>query len=183
MANWSAERFRLPEDHGWTARPGHKVFVADRGAVLFEVPASWILTPSANCIEIRDGQPPDESCVLTVSYLRLPDRDWSVVRLSDLLLEGVKGDDRERIAQGPVIEEIRPRLQLAWTELRLIDPDERRESRSRVCVARGSNVQSLITLDFWPEDEERLSPVWEVVLSSLELGLSLDDPSRRRRPH
>lgn len=181
MAGWRHQTYRLPQGHGWTARPGHRFFVADRGAALFEFPASWVVRPGSDSVEICDREPPDDSCVLAVSYRRLQDLDWSGLPLSRLLVEVVEDDEPEMIARGPVIEAARPGVELAWTEHRIIDANERREARSRICVARGSNVQSLITLDFWPEDEGRLSPVWDGVLSSLKLGLAIEDLARGRR--
>lgn len=182
VTRWKSEVFSLPEDHGWTARPGHKILVLDQGAVLFEFPASWVVEPGADSIEIRDRATREESnCLLAVSYLRLPPMDWSGLPLSRLLLDAVEGDDRERIAQGPVIEVTRDGLELVWTELRVVDPGEGRQAVSRLCLARGANVQALITLDFWPEEEARVSPVWGGVLSSLELGVHIEEPTRRRR--
>jgi len=83
--------------------------------------------------------------------------------------------------RGPPIESERDDLELVWTELRVVDPGERRESRSRLCLARGRGLQCLFTFDLWPEDAERLTPVWEGVLRSLRLDLKLEDPARGRR--
>jgi hypothetical protein len=181
MLRWKREVLGLAEGHGWSARPGHKIFVADQGAVLFEFPASWVVRPGPDFIEIWDREPPDADCVLAVSYMRLPDFDWSELPLSGLLAHGLEADDRERIDQGPVLEATRPGMELAWTEILVIDPKAKREARCRVCLARGSNIQSLISFDFWPEDTERFSPVWDVVVSSLELGLHIQDPTWGRQ--
>ncbi len=48
---------------------------------------------------------------------------------------------------------------------------------SRVCIAQGRGVCVLLTLDFWVEDVERFSRVWDEVLASLELGRYVADPS------
>lgn len=179
---WTKEVYQLPERHGWTAAPGHKILVLDRGAVVLEFPARWMMEPGRSQVDIRDGATAeDSSCLLAVSCLRLPPADWSGLPLSRLLLEAVEGDDRDRIANGPVHETTREGLTLAWTELRVIDPGEHREGRSRMCLARGIAVQCLITFDFWPEDEARLSPVWDGVLGSLRLGVPVEDPTRGKR--
>jgi hypothetical protein len=34
----------------------------------------------------------------------------------------------------------------------------------------------LITFDYWEDDTERVIPVWDMVLSSLVLGLYIADP-------
>lgn len=179
---WSREVYELPKDHGWMARPGHKILVLDAGAVVLEYPADWVVEPGSRQIDIRDRATVEESsCVLAVSCLRLPPRDWSDLPLSRLLREAARGDDRERIATGSVVETVRDGLELAWTELRVVDPGERRESRCRLGLARGSDIQCLITFDFWPEDAGRLIPVWDGVLSSTRLGVAVEDPTRGRR--
>ncbi len=176
------EVYELPQNHGWTAKPGHKILVLDRGAVLLEFPAHWFVQLGSQQIDIRDGRSPEESkCVLAVSCLRLPAVDWSGLPLSRLLLEAVAGDDRERIAVGPIVEATREGLEVVWTELRVVDATERREARCRMCLARAPRVQSLLSFDFWPEDETRLAPVWENVLESLRLNARVDDPGRGRR--
>lgn len=179
---WTREVYELPERHGWTATPGHKILVLDRGAVVLEFPADWVMDPGQSQVNLRDRASAEESsCVLAVSCLRLPPVDGSELPLSRLLLEAVEGDYRDRIAIGPVHESTRDGFTLAWTELRVVDPGEHRECRSRMCLARGKAVQCLVTFDFWPEDEARLSPVWDGVLGSLRLGVRVDDPTRGTR--
>ena len=176
------EVYELPENHSWTARPGHKVLVLDRGAVVLEFPRDWFVQPGREQTDIRDRATAGEStCVLAVSYLRLPPVDWSGLPLGELLLPAVQGDGREHIASGPTIAGRRGDLEIAWTELRVVDARERREARCRICLARGRGVQCLLSLDFWPEDETRLHAVWENVLDSLRLGVPVDDPIRGRR--
>lgn len=179
---WTREVYQLPEHHGWTASPGHKILVLDRGAVLLEFPVDWIVEPGPSQTQLRDEPSAEESsCVLAVSCMRLPPVDWSELPLPRQLIEAIEGDDRDRIATGPLREATRDGLTMAWTELRVVDPGEHRESRSRMCLARGSTLQCLITLDFWPEDEARLDPVWDRVLSSLRLNARLEDPTRGKR--
>ena len=81
--------------------------------------------------------------------MRLPPIDWSDLPLSQLVWEIVNDDHRNIIGQGVIHDVRRPDLELAWTEVIFIDPHERREARSRICLGRGSNIQALITLDFW----------------------------------
>ncbi len=181
---WIREEYRLPHDHGWTATPGHKILVLDRGAVLLEFPAEWTLEPASEGgqINVRDGVTTEDSrCVLAVSCLPIPPIDWTELPLAKLLIDVVDDGERDLISVGPVRETSRDGLGLAWCELRVVDPGEHRECRSRVCLARGNGVQCLITFDFWPEDELRLNPVWHHVLGSLRLGRKLDEPTRGRR--
>ncbi len=179
---WTREVYRLPEHHGWTAKPGHKILVLDRGAVQLEFPADWVMEPGPSQINIRDAATAEAStCLLAVSCLRLPPVDWSELPLSKLLREAVEGDDRDRIALGPVQETTRDGLALAWAELRVVDPGEHRECRSRMCLARHNGIQCLVTFDFWREDEARLSPVWASVLGSLRLGAPVEAPTLGKR--
>jgi hypothetical protein len=180
MANWRKEKLRLKKKHGWRGKPGYNIFVMDRGAVRFNVPEKWVVKPEAGHINIHDREPPDDECVLAVSYLRLPPGvDWSLLPLSELLRDSVEGDDREVISRAETVEEERDDLSLAWTEMRVIDPEERREAFSRICIARGQNhIQCLITFDFWVSDAERARPVWEETLRSLEVGWFIADPTQ-----
>ena len=178
----SREVYQLPEDHAWTARPGHKILVLDRGAVVLEFPCDWFVQPAAEQTGIRDRASPDDStCVLAVSYLRLPAADWSGLPLRELLLTASQSEDREYIGRGPTIEGRRGNFDIAWTELRVVDARERREARCRLCLARGGGVQCLISFDFWPEDEARLDTVWMNVLESLRLNAAVEDPTRGKR--
>jgi hypothetical protein len=180
-AGWR-EVYEVPPDHGWTAKPGHKILVVDRGAVMIELPSSWHVQPGPHQTDIRDRPSAEEStCVLAVSYLRLPPVDWSDLPLPQLLRDAVQRDEREHIDVEPVVQADRAGLEAAWTELRVVDSGVRREARSRVCLARSNGIQCLITFDFWPEDETRLAPVWANVLDSLRLGAKVDDPTSGRR--
>lgn len=178
MTEWNKEVLKLKEDHTWSAKPGYRIFVADRGAVRFDFPQDWVLVPGPKSIKFHDREPPDDNCVLEVTIMRLPPIDWSGLPLTRLVQEIVEGDERPIISKGQIHEEQRPDLEIAWTEIVFTDPQEHREARSRICLARGSNIQPLITLDFWAEDAVWLSAVWDEVIHSLELGLHVDDPTR-----
>ena len=178
---WTKETYRLREGHGWTAKPGHLILALDRGAVVLEFPEGWFMEPSAGQIDIRDAATrADSTCVLAVSCLVLP-VEGAELPLATLVIEAAQADDRDRIAIGPMHETVRDGLTIAWTELRVVDPGEHRESRWRICLARRDRHQCLITLDYWPEDEARLSAIWDEVLGSLRLGVEVDDPTRGER--
>src|SRR5919199_982170 len=178
MSKWKKQVLKMKPDHGWRAKPGHKIFVADRGAVRFDYPQEWVVEPGEKSVKFYDVAPPDDNCRLEVSFMRLPPIDWSGLPLQQLVEVAVKGDERNPIAEEEMRYVKRADLELAWTEITFIDPVEKREARSRICVGRGSNIQPLITLDFWPEDAERVNPVWDEVLRSLELGQYIQDPTR-----
>jgi hypothetical protein len=178
MPEWTKTVLKLPKNHGWKAKPGYQVFVAARGAVRFDFPRGWLCLPGDDSIRFHDRKPPDDNCVLQVSVIFLPPirGDWSALSLTGLVQEIVNGDERKILRRGGIIHVPRPDLELAWTELAFWEPNEKREARSRLCLARGSSVQPFITLEYWPEHEARFSPVWDEVLRSLQLGNYIQDP-------
>jgi hypothetical protein len=181
MGKWTKQTYKLKPGHGWRARPGFKVFVADRGALRFDYPEDWICEPDSESIKFYDRPPPDDDCILQVSLLRLsPDVDWRGLPLTTLLRDAVgrPGDD-SRLA-GEIVHITRPDLEYAWCETWRLDPRERRDACCRTCLARGRHDLPLITLDFWPEDGARLEPVWDELLRSLQLEQYVEDPTHRR---
>lgn len=176
---WEKSERKLRAAHGWRAKPGYKIFVADRGAVRFNFPADWTVEPGADSTRFHDRQPPKDDCLLQVSYLYLnPAVDWSSLPLDDLLADVVQHDERKVIPRGEAVHVWRTDLELAWIDAAFHDPVERREACSRSCFARGSNIQAFITMDFWPEDAKRFLPVWDQVLETLRLGQFVADPTR-----
>lgn len=71
MGKWKRQTLKLKENHGWRAKPGYKIFVADRGAVRFDIPQEWIMDPGKDSIKFHDRTPPDDDCLLQVSVLHL----------------------------------------------------------------------------------------------------------------
>lgn len=178
MAEWEKAELSLHSRHGWRARPGCKIFVADRGAVRFDYPQDWIVIPDEDSVKLYDKEPPSADSRLAVSYLRLPQIDWGGLELAALVEAGMRGDERPIHTWGRTRETQRGDLELAWREVGFVDPVENREARSRMCIARRSNLQCLITFDFWAADLERCEAVWGTVLETLELGEYIADPSR-----
>jgi hypothetical protein len=177
MAEWSKETSKLKKDHSWKATPGFRVFVADRGAVRFNIPQGWVIEPDSDSIKFYDGKPPDDNCRLACSYLRLPPIAWSGLHLSQLIKVATEGDPREATLVGEILEKQRPGLELAWADFEFLDPEEQRKAFTRICIARGSGIQALITLDYWPEDGARLAPMWQELSRSLQLGRYIADPT------
>ena len=175
---------KLKRGHHWRARPGHRIFVADRGAVRFDFPDAWVLKMQERSVCFHDREPPDDDCRLELSYFRLPPIDWSGMSIEQLLETAVGGDTRNPEGRGKTYSVRRHGLRLAWTELTFTDPVEQRPARSRVLVGLGNNVQCLITLDFWESDAARLAPAWDEVVRTLELGIHIEDPTTglRRDP-
>jgi len=176
--DWSVRKIDLFEEHGWSARPGHRILVLDRGAVRLEYPETWVVRASGDCIRVYDRTPPDDDCVLGVSYLRLlRDVDWSSLPLSQLLAAALGSDPRRFHRQDPVLDESRIDTDLAWRQCSFRDASQQeREALARICIARCPPVQALLTFDFWLSDLERCDEVWNGVLASLRLGEWVEDP-------
>ena len=177
---WEKHIFDLPPQHGWQAKPGYKIFVADRGALRFDFPESWVVVPGDDSIGFHDRPPPDDDVVLKVSVMRLPPikGGWDQLPLERLVREALRNDHRGASGGDEVFTVRRDDLELAWTEMRFIDPVQKRPALSRCCLARARNLQPLITMDFWESDKEKMSAVWEEVLRSLRVGVPLGDPRR-----
>jgi len=173
---WIKETLELKEDHHWQSNPGYEIFVADRGAVRFDVPQDWFFEPDTQSFRFLDRQPPDDDCRLEVSFNRLPEGDWAGFPLQSTLRKIVEDDERNVIAKSDIVTLKRQTARVVWTEIKFIDEAENREAFSRICIGLGSNVQCLITFDYWADDADRLTPVWDEVLRSLTLGLYIRDP-------
>jgi hypothetical protein len=191
MAKWKKHEQRLAGDHGWRCKPGYVIFVADRGAVRFDIPKTWVVVPDAEGIKIHDQQPPDDNIRIQLSIFYPPPMvDWTELPLATLLDDAIAGreaDDKlDIISRDPISHVLRPGLTIVWTELRQMDPGEQREARHRHLFARGKgndrglerDLLALITMDFWPEDAGRCNPVWKELLRSLRLGQYVTDPRK-----
>jgi len=194
MAYWEKRTLKLPANHGWRCKDGYKVFVADRGALRLDCPEDWIIIADKQSVKFHDKQPPDDNCVLEVSYIPLPRIDWSGLSLARLLLE-VNKADIPNVTEDQIVRVTRADLELVWLEHRFLDPGEKRDAISRMCMARTVNthvaaprpgkrpvaarpdIQALLTLAFWPEDREWVDPVWQEVLRSLQLGVMMQSPT------
>jgi hypothetical protein len=173
---WIKETLELKDNHRWQSKPGYKIFVADRGAVRFDVPQDWFFEPDTKSFRFLDREPPNDDCRLEVSFNRLPAADWSLFPLQHTLKKIVDDEERNVIERGEIITLKRQTARIVWTEIKFIDEPEQREAFSRICIGLGSNVQCLITFDYWADDADRLTPVWDHVLESLVLGLYIRDP-------
>ena len=174
---WIKKTLELKPNHGWDGPPGYKIFVADRGAVRFNVPGDWVLEPQEKSFKFTDKEPPDDDCCLEVSFNYLPPRDWSLFPLKSALRQAMEEDDRDIIERGEIITVKRQTARIVWMEIKFIDTQtEPREAYSRTCIGLGSNIQCLITFDYWADQAEQLIPHWDEVIRSLTLGLYISDP-------
>lgn len=178
MAEYHKETLRVRDNHTWTAKPGHNVLALDRGAVRFDFPQDWVVIPDEDRLNVYDRRPPDDDCCLAVSYLRLAPIDWSGLPLATLVEGAGEGDERPIHTRGDIFAERRGDMDVAWREVRFVDPKEGREAVSRTCIARRGTVQALITFDFWEDDAERCRLVWDTMLETLRLNDYIADPTR-----
>ena len=193
MAKWEMRTLKLQKNHGWTAKPGFKIFVAGRGAVRFDIPRHWTMEPESDSVKFRDKPEPDDDCLLQMSWLHLsPEVNWNDLPLAQLLEAALKGDTRGPLWSSDTKHVDRQDLEVAWREMAFIDPEQNREATSRAALARAKfnppNVprdvppgppQAFITMDFWPEHTGRFGLVWDEVLRSLQLGIYVKDPTKR----
>jgi hypothetical protein len=179
MAKWERQVLRMQKNHGWRAKPGNKIFVADRGAVRFDFPESWVMDYGDGAIQFRDKPKPDDDVLLQVSVMRLPAGiNWEQFPLPELIDLLVKDDYRGTIPSGGITHVRRPGFEYAWIETHFVDPIEKRDACSRTLLARAANIQPLITLEFWPEDRSWVEPIWDELLRSLRVGEYIKDPTR-----
>jgi hypothetical protein len=68
-----------------------------------------------------------------------------------------------------------------WTEGKFIDPQELRTAYGRIAIGIGGNIQVLLTFEYWAEDAERFTWVWDTVLQSLQVCTYIPDPTRGPR--
>jgi len=229
VAKWNKRQLRMADDHGWRCKPGYTIFVADRGAVRFDIPESWVVEVDAEGVKIHDKQPPDDDARLQLSVFYPPPAvDWTHLPLATLLVDALAGrgrgaapeaeatdrqpgrarrallrgdrddplagladdldpdEDDDLLGQDPVSHVLRPGLEIVWTEVRRLDPEEKREARHRHLFARGRGtdrgyereILPFITMDFWPEDAGRCKIVWTELVRSLRVGQYVADPRK-----
>ena len=195
---WEKRTMRLPKNHGWTAKPGNKVFVANRGQVIFEIPQAWAVKPGeSGSIRFFDHEDEDEAKMrLEMSVLRdavftgdepaifdfkiarsRPAVDWSDLPLTHLLENAVGIDERGVLNRGRVHESRGRDLEVVWQQVEFMDTNEDRKAYSRHCLARGPRVHAYVTLDFWPEHASLANRVWRDMLASLRIGEYIEDPT------
>lgn len=182
MAKLKKTTIRLRDDHVWTAHPGYKVFVADRGALRFDIPQRWVMRADEDSIKFWNKPPPKDDCILQASLKHLnPQFDWSGIQLLPMFKAATAKDDAAELSRTDPIILRHHGLEAIWHEVRRIDPGEQREAISRMCVAMAGTIYAIISLDFWPEHETRFDPVWQVVLESLRMGQYIADPRTGRQ--
>lgn len=178
MAHWKQKNLRLKDKHTWKSKPGYAICVLDRGAIRFDYPVGWKVDADEDSLKVRDKPEPDDNCVLAVSHMHLPADPADRVPLRHLVQVSVDNDQRGVLERKDIVELAREDgIEIAWGEVRFMDPKEKREALGRICIARGSGVYCLITFDFWKDDATKFEYVWKEVLRSLTLGVYIKDPT------
>lgn len=178
---WTKQTLKLQDNHGWRCKPGYKIFVANRGAVRFDIPGDWVIVPDpGGPVKFYDRQPPDDNYCLHLTVFELSQRhDWSGLSIREMFEEAIPRRPPDMTSRDEIVHIKRPDLELVWNEYRYIERIEKREACQRNALAFGSHIVPFLTLDFWPEDRPRVDPAWKEVLRSLQLGQSVKDPTRR----
>ena len=60
----------LPATHNWQCKPGNNLFIAERGAVAFEIPREWAIHhDKKDTLTIHDKEPPADRARI---FIRAP---------------------------------------------------------------------------------------------------------------
>lgn len=182
--NFKETTIPLPANHTWKAPEGYKIVVLERGLVSFNVPDTWIVA-KLEPFELHDGAPPNDNARLTTSFWRLPvGVDWSGLPLDKMLIDSTNDSKMKVLAKSELFRVNRPGVEIVWVEHRFEDTEnDNREAFTRILVARGWNVQILITFDFWVDEAPKYEATWEEVVRSLILGRYIQDPTKPPLDH
>src|SRR5713101_6290192 len=110
--HWEQISQKLAPDHGYRARPGSKIFVIDRGAVRFDLPGEWIVTPKEKSCVLKT---PEDDCLLEITHFTLPPIDRSRLSLARLLQDvDTLGGHRTAVDQSVFVH--REDVEIVWSE-------------------------------------------------------------------
>ena len=192
-SNWERREFNLPENHGWTAKPGNRVFVANQGAVRFEVPNTWILEmpKGSRSFVFLDRKPEADADIrLDVRVMPLaaarPDVDWSQLQpwdeppIAEWLKKNLAVDERIPTRVGNPLTLRLDGTTIVWAEMDFIDPVEKRPAHTRLCYAMKTQAAllAMIAMDYWDDHAERAKAAWNDILGTLKVGEFIESPFR-----
>src|ERR1700736_2076257 len=100
---WKKESLKLKKRHGWKSRPGNLICVIGRGAIRFDYPEGWLVSPEEGQLNIRDKAHPNDSCVLAVSQMHLPPVA-DLAPLDELVRGTIQEEKRPGRKAGDVVE-------------------------------------------------------------------------------
>lgn len=169
---------KLLPGHRWVTRAGSKTIVLDGGAVRFDYPRSWVVVPTTGSIAVCDREPPGHESRLEVSYFRLPIPEEVELPPVVDFVDRVTSRDHENSTYGPLREEIRRGIEVAWRDIMAAPRPASSTVRFRVGIARHGSIHCLITYEFLGPNQDRCDAVWEDVLDTLVLDRVISDPAR-----
>lgn len=175
MSCFKLPKAQLAADHGGRAKPGHKILLLDRGAVRLEYPGAWYTEATDDCFKLHDKKPPDDECVLAVSYHHWPAIGCKI-SVAALVRDTLAKDERSLRALEPICEQSHVDFVLAWGGGRFTDPTLNQEACTRCCLARKNESQALHTCDFWPPDLERCPIYGSLFWQVYSFGQWIADP-------
>src|SRR5579864_6490818 len=112
----------LPPIHNWKCKPGNNLFVADRGAVAFELPHDWVVRhDQKQTLTMHDKEPPADRARISLTVFHLPpvQGGWKKLPLESLF-RTVSKQERKESKQPPeklvVQHEPRADMELIWAE-------------------------------------------------------------------
>jgi hypothetical protein len=180
---WIKSTVTLPATHSWKSPPGYNVFVADRGAVRFDIPTGWVIRhDQKDTLTIHDVDPPADNARISLTVFRLPPikGGWKQLPLEKLLYDvctdAGRMNRKKKSKQSLVINtDHRPDMDLVWVETEWKDEKaDPRMVRSRQLLARARGIQGLITFDFYKEMSDQFLGVWMQLTRSLRLGVPVN---------
>lgn len=172
-----------PDRRGtWKARPGYRILIMDQGALRLDFPKDWPASLDAKYVRIVDREPPDDRCSVLVSC-RTISPSVAGYPIRELLQEVTREDEslRRIIERGPIVTLSRQPMEAAWRQMRFVDPLQRQDAQTRVCLARGGRTLATIVFDFWAKDEVRLHEMWTTLIETLAVGDYIEDPATGRK--
>lgn len=98
MSKWTERKMRMDDNHGWRCKPGYTIFVADRGAVRFDIPETWSVQVDAEGVKIHDKPPPDDNARIQLTiFFPPPGIEMDGLPLATMLDDALSGRAREEI--------------------------------------------------------------------------------------
>jgi hypothetical protein len=182
MKKWNTKTLKFHKDATWTAAPGNKILVLDRGKARFEFPEDWVVIPKDSSVAVHDKQPPADSCNFEISTFPFIDPD-APVPIQQMVDDVTKPDaDTNPRKIVPARIEFRGANEFAWSQYVYDHPDEpTRPIQVRTVIARSMGVYALITWNAYEDRVNGFEPVWKHLLDSLVLNDYIADPTRGPR--
>jgi hypothetical protein len=173
----SVQKLKLKHNHSWKSKPGYSICVLERGLVRFDYPSSWIVEGKEGSVYLHDLEPSIESCDLGVSIFPVPPEASADLPLGELLVQSLDRD-REPYQQSEIRRSPREDLEILWLEQYYLESTQNRDARFRVALARGPLI-CLVSMNYWSSRAGKLEPVWDHVMSTLQLSSeTISDPTR-----